>query len=148
MADEPVQILEVRGDDPHRPTTATIAVTGKAARAIQIALSEELDRRRASPMTSADETLELREHAEFVERFTPLSSGEDRAVAVLPLTEDELRSCLLGLSDYRARVDGEHYQPLELRERLALTAEIEAILWEANAAVAQITAQRLSGAER
>jgi hypothetical protein len=144
MADEPIQILEVRGDDPERPTTATVAVTADAANAIFIALSEQLDRRRASPMTTADEMLAVREQAEFVERFAPLAAA--RAHAVVALTEDELRDCLLGLSDYRARVDGEHYQPPELRERLAVTAAIEAILWDANATVGAVTAQRLSAA--
>jgi hypothetical protein len=145
MPEEPIQILEVRGSDPQRPVTATVALTGDAAQAIFIALFEQLDRRRASPMTTADEMLELRQDTDFAERFAPLAST--RAGAVMPLTEGELRHCLLDLSDYRARVDGEHYQPPELRERLALTAEIEAILWDANAAVAAAAAQQLSTTE-
>jgi hypothetical protein len=143
MPEEPIQILEVRGDDPSRPTAATVAVSADAAHAIFVALSEQLDRRRARPMTSADEMLEVREQAEFTERFAPLVSAG--ANGVLELTQDELRDCLLGLSDYRARVDGDHYQPPELRERLALTAEIEAILWDANATVAEVAS--LSEAE-
>jgi hypothetical protein len=51
-------------------------------------------------------------------------------------TESELRGCLVELTAYTDRVDGEHFQPNELRERLAILAEVTATLWDANAAAA------------
>jgi hypothetical protein len=146
MADEPIQILEVRAGDEHRPTALTAAVTADGANAIFIALSEQLDRRRARPADSADDVLAVRERAELVERFAPIAAA--RAHAVVQLSEVELRDCLVDLSDYRTRVDGEHYQPPELRERLQVTIAITAALWDANATVAAAERERLSRVSR
>jgi hypothetical protein len=51
-------------------------------------------------------------------------------------TESELRACLLNLTAYAERVDGEHFQPVELRERLEVIAQITPVLWDANASAA------------
>jgi hypothetical protein len=51
-----------------------------------------------------------------VERFEPLASA--RAHAIVCVSDAELRTCLLALTDYADRVDGEHFQPSALRERL------------------------------
>jgi hypothetical protein len=134
MPDDPIQILEVRADDGQQAVTITAAVKGDAGRAIFMALSEQLDRRRLDPIASAEDVLALRRQTDLVERFAPVASS--RAHAVLQLTEEELRSCLLDLSDYRERVDGEHFQPVDLRERLQMIAQVVGVLWDANASVA------------
>jgi hypothetical protein len=134
MHEDPIQILEVRADGPQRSVMITAAVTADASRAIFIALSEQLDRRRAHSTGSVEEVLALREQTALVERFAPLATAG--AHAVVQLTESDLRACLLDLTGYRDRVDGEHFQPLELRERLQVTVQITAVLWEANAAAA------------
>jgi hypothetical protein len=134
MAEDPIQILEVRAPDAERPATVTAAVTRDAAHAVFIALSEQLDRRRQQSTESVEDLLALRRRTELVERFAPLA--EARAHAIVQFTDEELRDCLLDLNDYRERVDGEHYQPPELRERLRVTGEMIAILWDANASVA------------
>lgn len=134
MPEDPIQILEVRANQAERLVTVTAAVTAGAADAIFIALSEQLDRCRRVSTESAEDVVALRQRIELVERFAPLAKAG--AHAVVQLTEDEFRSCLLELSDYRERVDGEYYQPLELRQRLQLTGEITAILWDTNGAVA------------
>jgi hypothetical protein len=142
MAEDPIQILEVRADDAQRSVTITAAVTGDAGYAIFIALSEQLDRRRQHATTSAEDVLALREQSELIERFAPLATA--RAHAVVQLSEQDLRDCLLNLTDYRERVDGEHFQPAELRERLRLTAEITGVLWDANATAASVRDALLS----
>jgi hypothetical protein len=134
MAEDPIQILEVRADDASRSVAITVAVTAGASHAIFVALSEQLDRRRRDTTASVEDVLALRKQIELVERFAPLAAS--RAHAVVQLNEQELRDCLLDLSDYRERVDGEHFQPAELRQRLRLTSEIIGILWDANATVA------------
>lgn len=134
MAEDPIQILEVRADHAERVVAVTAAVTAAAADVIFIALSEQLDRRRWHSTESVDDVLALRQRSELVERFAPLAKAG--AHAIVGLTEHEFRDCLLELSDYRERVDGEHYQPAELRERLQLIALILAILWDTNGAVA------------
>ena len=146
MPEDPVHILEVRANHAERRVAVTAAVTAGAADVIFIALSEQLDRRRWSSTESVDDVLALRQRAELVERFAPLAKAG--AHAIVQLTGQELRACLLELSDYRERVDGEHYQPVELRGRLQLAAEITAILWETNATVAAADAALLSGAAR
>jgi hypothetical protein len=134
MPQDPIQILEVRADAAQHPVAITVAVTADAGHAIFIALSEQLDRRRWRSSGSVEDVLTLRNQTEFVERFAPLvSSG---AHAIVQFSEQELRDCLLDLNDYRERVDGEHFQPVELRQRLQLTAQITAILWDANTAAA------------
>jgi hypothetical protein len=142
MADDPIQILEVRADSASRSVVITVAVTADAAHAIFIALSEQLDRRRRHTTASVEDVLTLRQQTELVERFAPLAAS--RAHAIVQLNEQELRDCLLDLSDYRERVDGEHFQPAELRQRLRLTAEITGILWDANATVAAALDELLS----
>jgi hypothetical protein len=144
MPDDPIQILEVRVNGAQRPVTVTAAVTADAGQAIFIALSEQLDRRRRDLITSTDGVLALRQQAELVERFAPVASS--RAHAVVQLTEEELRACLLDLTDYRERVDGEHFQPIELRQRLQMTAQITGALWEANATAAAAGDRQLSQA--
>jgi hypothetical protein len=144
MPDDPIQILEVRADGAPRPVTITAAVTADAGQAIFIALSEQRDRRRWNPIASPEDVLAVRQQTELVERFAPVASS--RAHAIVQLTEDELRACVLDLADYRERVDGEHFQPVELRRRLQITAQILAVLWEANAAVAAAGDGQLSRA--
>ena len=134
MQETPLQILEVRAAEGERPVTITTAVAAEASRAICTALSEQLDRRRQEPTTSVEDVLLLREHAALVERFEPLVAADGHAV--FPFSDSELRTCLLELTDYADRVDGEHFQPLELRERLATIAQIIPVLWDANAAAA------------
>jgi hypothetical protein len=146
MHDAPVQILEVRADGGQRPVMITAAVTADASRAICVALSEQLDRRRAAPTASVDDVLALREQTALVERFAPLATAG--AHAVVQFTDSELRACLLDLTGYADRVDGEHFQPVELRERLRVTAQITTVLWEANAtASAAAAAAAAAGGE-
>ncbi len=146
MPQDPIQILEVRADDATRPVSITAAVTAEAGRAIFIALSEQLDRRRWHSTARIEDVLALRQQTEFVERFAPLATSG--AHAIIQLSEDELRDCLLGLNDYRERVDGEHFQPVDLRQRLQMIAQITAILWDANTAVAAASdAQRSRAAQ-
>ncbi len=133
MQQTPVQILEVRAGA-ERVVTITLAVGEQASRAIFMALSEQLDRRRRTKMETMDEVVALREQAALVERFAPLA--EAAAHAVVNFSEAELRTCLLDLMDYADRVDGEHFQPAVLRERLHVIEEITPVLWDANAAAA------------
>jgi hypothetical protein len=144
MPDDPIQILEVRANGAQRPVTVTAAVTADAGQAMFIALSEQVDRHRRDLIMSTDDVLALRRQTELVERFAPVASS--RAHAIVQLTEEELRACLLDLTDYRERVDGEHFQPLELRQRLQMTARITAALWEANAAAAAASDRQISQA--
>lgn len=146
MPEDPIQILEVRASHGAASVTVTAAVTAGATHAISIALSEQLDRSRRRSTDSVEDVLALRRQIDLVERFEPLARAG--AHAVVQLTDDELRDCLLGLTDYRERVDGEHYQPLELRERLQLTIQVIAILWDANASAAAAGDALLSGAPR
>jgi uncharacterized protein YhaN len=141
MPDDPIQILEVRADDAQRPVTVTAAVRADAGQAIYIALSEQLDRRRRDLVASPEDVLALRRQTDLVERFAPVASA--RAHAILQLTEEELRACLVDLNDYRERVDGEHFQPIELRQRLHMIAQITGVLWEANAAAVAASDHRL-----
>jgi hypothetical protein len=144
MDEDPLQILEVRADTEQRSVTITAAVTAQASRAMFIALSEQLDRRRARPTASVGEVLALREQTALVERFAPLATAG--AGAVVQFTASELRACLLDLTGYTARVDEEHFQPLELRERLQVTTRITGVLWEANAAAAAAGSEPLTRA--
>ncbi|HZE07062.1 MAG TPA: hypothetical protein VE127_17670 [Solirubrobacteraceae bacterium] len=138
MQESPIQILEVRAGDGDRPVTVTAAVSGDACRAILTALSEQLDRRRGEPLATVEDVMALREHTALVERFAPLAAADGHAIVAF--SELELRTCLLELTDYADRVDGEHFQPVELRERLGLIAEITPVLWDANAAAAAAAA--------
>ncbi len=126
-----MQILEVRAGGPSRSVMITAALTSDASRAIFVALSEQLDRRRQDPITTAEDVLALREQTALVERFAPMACAGAHAIA--QFADSELRSCLLDLTDYADRVNGEHYQPAELRERLQLIAHLIPVLWEANA---------------
>lgn len=146
MQAEFIQILEVRAGDDERAVTITGAVTGDASRAIFTALSEQLDRRRREPLDGADDVLRLREEAALAERFEPLAAGG--AHAVLSLTEPELHACLLGLTAYADRMDGDHFQPLELRERLGVIAGVLAVLWDAIAAAANVAEAPFSSAHQ
>jgi hypothetical protein len=142
MHEDPIQILEVRADGEHRSVMITAAVTADASRAIFIALSEQLDRRRAHLTASVGDVLVLREQTALVERFAPLATAG--AHAVVQFTESDLRACLLDLTGYTDRVDGQHFQPLELRDRLQVTAQITAVLWEANATAAAASGEPLT----
>jgi hypothetical protein len=137
MQEHPIQILEVRADGQDRSVAITAAVTADASSAIFVALSEQLDRHRQQPTESVDDVLVLREQQSLVERFGPLASAG--AHAVLRLTDSELRACLLDLTAYTERVDGEHFQPVELRARLEVIAQITPVLWDANATAAGCT---------
>ena len=138
MQERPVQILEVRAGDGDRPVSVTVAVTAGACGAIFTALSEQLDRRRGEPVATVEDVFALREATALVERFEPLAAAD--AHAIVPFTDLELRACLLELTEYADRVDGEHFQPAELRERLELIAEITPVLWDGNAAAAAAAA--------
>ena len=141
MQETPVQILEVRAGAGERPVTITAAVTADASRAIFMALSEELDRRRREPTASVEEVLALREQTALVERFqrfAPLASAGTHAV--VQVTESDLRACLLGLTDYADRIDGEHFQAVDLRERLQVIAQVTPVLWDANTTAAAAAA--------
>ena len=134
MPESPVQILEVRATGDASPVTITLAVSGDASQAMLTALSEQLDRRRRLDTDTVEEVLALREQTALVERFEPLAAAG--AHGMVSLTDSELRGCLLELTAYADRVDGEHFQPSELRERLAVLAEITPTLWDANAEAA------------
>src|SRR5579875_3649376 len=146
MPEDPIQILEVRADQAARSVTVTAAVTDGAVRAISVALSEQLDRSRGQSTESVEDVLALRRRTDLVERFVPLARAG--AHAVVQFTEAEFRGCLLELSEYRERVDGDYYQPADLRERLELTGRITAVLWDTNAAVAAAADGLLSCAAR
>lgn len=132
MEELPVQILEVRPAGAGLEPSITLAVSALAGRALLVALSEQLDRRRAEPLEAAQEVHELRQAAELVERIVALAAAE--AHAVVRLTPDELRSCLLELTSYADRMDVAGFQPPDLRERLHVLALITPVLWDANAA--------------
>jgi hypothetical protein len=144
IQEPPMQILEVRADEQDRSVTITAAVTAGASRTVFVALSEQLDRHRRQPTDSVDEVLALRQQQSLVEQFEPLANAG--AHAIMRFTESELRACLLDLSAYVERVDGEDFQPVELRERLAVIAQITAVLWDANAAAAAAGAEPLAHA--
>lgn len=130
----PVQILEVRAGDDNRPVTVTAAFAAPASQATFLALSEQLDRLRRVPATSIEEVLAMRERVALVERFEPAASAG--AHTIVRFSAPELHDCLLALTDYRDRVDGEYYQAPELRDRLRLIDQITTVLWDANAAAA------------
>ena len=136
MPEHPIQILEVRGDRHGDPVSITAAVTADASREIFVALSEQLDRHLHRPTETVEDVLVLREQQSLVERFAPLAGAG--AHAIVRFTESELRACLLELTNYAERVDGEHFQPVELRERLATIAQIVPVLWDANATAAAV----------
>jgi hypothetical protein len=144
MQESAIQILEVRAGYAERSVTITAAVSAEGSDAVFAALSEQLDRRRAEPTLAVEEVLALREQAALLERFEPLARAG--ASGVVSLSDSDLRSCLLELSDYAARVDGDHFQPLELRERIAVIAEITAVLWDANAHAAAAAEEALTHA--
>jgi hypothetical protein len=145
MQESPVQILEVRAGDHELPVTITAAVAAEACRAMFVALSEQLDRLRQKPTLSAEDVLALRDETSLVEKFQPLADAG--AHAIVRFTDEELRSCLLALMAYADRVDGEHYQPADLRERLRVISEITPALWDGNASAAAAAAERESLAE-
>jgi hypothetical protein len=144
MDENPIQILEVRADEQDRSVAITAAVTADASRAIFVALSEQLDRHRPRPIESIEDVLALREQQSLVERFAPLASAG--AHAIVRFTESELRACLLDLTDYAERVDGEHFQPVELRERLKVIDQMTLVLWDANATAAAAGGEPLARA--
>ena len=136
MEAEPIQVLEVRASEPSGLVMITVALGADASREIWIALTEQLDRRRRGPITSAEDALVLREQVALVERFAPLASAGMHAVA--QFTHAELRACLLDLTSYAHRMNGEHFQPPELRERLRTIAKLTAVLWDVDAAGAEL----------
>jgi hypothetical protein len=136
MQENPIQILEVRGDAHDHPVAITAAVTADASQAIFVALSEQLDRHLQRPTETVEDVLVLREQQSLVERFAPLATAG--AHAIVGFTESELRACLLELTNYSERVDGEHFQPAELRERLRVIAQLIPVLWDANATAAAV----------
>lgn len=147
MPETPVQILEVRAGDDTRSLTITAAVTSEATAAVHTALAEQLDRHRHAPTESPDDVAELRQETALMERFAELAAADGHAV--VSLSQDELHACLMGLTRYVDRVDGEHFQPLELRERLPVIADVISALWDANAAAAEAqAAASLTGARR
>jgi hypothetical protein len=144
MPEASFQILEVRAGDGARPLTITAAVAADATDAVHTALSEQLDRRRREPLENPEDVAELRDEAALVERFATLAAAGGHAV--MSVSQDELQSCLMGLTRYVDRVDGDHFQPAELRERLQVIAGVVASMWDANAAAAEVQAATLTGA--
>lgn len=144
MQENPIQILEVRADEQDRSVSITAAVTADASGAIFVALSEQLDRNGRQPTESVEDLVGLREEQSLVERFAPLATAG--AHAIVRFTESELRTCLLDLTDYTERVDGEHFQPVELRERLQVIAQMIPVLWDANATAAAASGEPLTRA--
>jgi hypothetical protein len=142
MQENPIQILEIRAAEQDRSVTITAAVTSEASGAIFVALSEQLDRHRRQPTESLEDVLALREQQSLVQRFAPLATAG--AQAIVGFTESELRACLLDLTDYARRVDGEHFQPVELRGRLQVIAQITPVLWDANATAAAAGGEALT----
>jgi hypothetical protein len=134
MQEATVQILEVRSATGELPASITLSVTSGASQAIFTAVSEQLDRRRQDPVEGADDVTELRDAASLVERFEGLARAE--AHAVVTFSPPELRSCLFDLTAYTERMDADQFQPPELRERLAVLAQVMPVLWDANTAAA------------
>lgn len=133
MEEAPVQILEVRPGGAGLDPSITLSVSADANRALVVALSEQLDRRRAEPLQAAEDVHELRRAADLVERIESLVAAQ--AHAVVRFSPEELRSCLLDLTSYADRMDVDGFQPPDLRERLDVLARITPVLWDANAAV-------------
>ncbi|HEX3974663.1 MAG TPA: hypothetical protein VHW96_00280 [Solirubrobacteraceae bacterium] len=146
MQEHRIQILEVRADEQVSSVTITAAVTADASAAIFGALSEQLDRHRQEPTETVEDVLALREEQSLVERFAPLATAG--AHAIVRFTASELRACLLDLTGYTERVDGEHFQPAELRQRLEVIAQITPVLWDANATAAAAAGAPLTHAAR
>lgn len=146
MHEPPIQILEVRVAEPGGSVAITAAVTADASRAIFVALSEQFDRHRRLPTERVEDVLMLREQQSLVEQFAPLAAAG--AHAIVQFTASELRACLLNLTEYAERVDGEHFQPVELRERLNVIAQITPVLWDANATAAAAAGEPLTHAAR
>jgi hypothetical protein len=120
--------------------TITAAVPADANRAIFMALSEQLDRHRARH----DQRGRTRVARADGARGTFRAAFTADAHAIVCLSEADLRDCLLGLMDYAHRVDGEYYQPLELRQRLQVIARITPVLWDANCTAADVAAETTS----
>lgn len=135
MEETTAQILEVRPAESGRDASITLAVSSQASQAALVALSEQLDRRRAEPLESAGDVQELRQATDLVERFEALAAAG--AHAVVRFSPEELRACLLELTGYVERMDIDGFQPPELRERLQVIAQITPVLWDANAAVSR-----------
>jgi hypothetical protein len=132
MEEAPAQILEVRPSRADVEASITLAASAEACQAIFVALSEQLDRKRTEPLEGAEHVQELRRAAALVERFEALAGTG--AHAVIQLSPEELRACLLELTGYADRMDVDGFQPPELRERLEVIGRINPVLWDANAA--------------
>jgi hypothetical protein len=142
MQEHPIQILEVRADERDGSVAIIAAVTADASRAISVVIAEQLARHRHHLAESVEDVLLLREQQSLLEQFAPLATAH----AVMRFTDSELRACLVDLTAYAQRVDGEHFQPVELRERLEVITQITAVLWDASAAAATVSAQPLTPA--
>lgn len=142
MEETTAQILEVRPAGSGLEASITLSVSAKANRAAVVALSEQLDRRRLEPLESAEDVRELRQITELVERFEALAAAG--AHALVRLSPEELRACLLELAGYVERMDIDGFQPPELRERLQTITQVTSVLWDANAAVSRPLSPLLS----
>jgi hypothetical protein len=136
--DYSLQILEVREAEGERPLTITAAIGAGAIQAICTALSEQLARHGADPTEQAEEVLKLREKSALVDRLRPLAGAA--AHAVLGFSHGELRSCLVELTRYMQRADGQDYRPPDLRERLQVIERIFPILSEAELQASAVAA--------
>jgi predicted RecB family endonuclease len=132
MEEAPIQILEVRADQPGLDPSITLLVSAEASGALLVALSEQLDRRRIERLEAAEDVQELRQARELVERIESLAAAQ--AHAVVRFAPEELRSCLLELTSYADRMEVDGFQPPDVRERLQVIARITPVLWDANAA--------------
>lgn len=110
----------------------TLSASAEACRAMFVALSEQFDRKRAEPLEGAEHVHELRRAAGLVERFDALAATG--AHAVVQVSPEELRGCLLELTGYGDRMDVDGFQPADLRERLQVIGKVNPVLWDANAA--------------
>lgn len=137
MHERPIHILAVNAGGGQEEAAVTVAVSADAGKAISTAISEQLDRARHLPMASAEDVLAMRAQLHLLEQFAPIVARG--AHAVITLTAPEVRRCLLTLTEYAGRVDGEHYQAAELRERIQLIAQITPVLWDANEQTAATT---------
>ncbi|HET9718897.1 MAG TPA: hypothetical protein VFP55_02350 [Solirubrobacteraceae bacterium] len=135
MEESAAQILEVRPAEVGGDASITFSVSSQASQAALVALSEQLDRRRAAPLESAEDVQELRQATELVERCEALAATG--AHAVVHFSPEELRACLVELTGYVERMDVDGFQPPELRERLRVIGQITPVLWDANAAASR-----------
>jgi hypothetical protein len=136
--DHSLQILEVRAPEGERPLTITAAIGPGTIQAICTALSEQLARHGQEPTEKAEEVLKLRERSALVDRLQPLADAD--AHAFVGFSYGELCTCLVELTRYVQRADGQDYRPPDLRERLQVIGRIFPILSDAEIQASTVAA--------